>query len=140
MSLSRQEIEATINAEKERFNLQKFPGILPKWFLDNFSKIIMETSQTDVPYRGEIIKGILHKQVDDLNIFEVGFIVNILLTVPPKYLATNIEKFLLKKIVLEQIVAEYNSITEKETDRLQRKTMSFAAAQNKNGGSRIIHN
>lgn len=138
--MNRQEIEATINAEKERFNLQKFPGVLPKWFLDNFSKIIMETSQTDVPYRGEIVKGILHKQVDDLNIFEVGFIVNILLTVPPKHLATNIEKFLSKKVILEQIVAEYNSITQKESERLERKTKSYAAAHNQSGGGRIIHN
>lgn len=137
--MNREEIEATIQAEMNTFNMQKFPGILPKWLLDNFQKIILEMPQIEVPYRGETIKSIIHKEVNDLNIFETGLIVNILLNVAPKYLAVNVDKFLVKKVILEQIVAEYNSITKKEMDRLQRKTMSFAAAQNTNG-NRIIRN
>jgi hypothetical protein len=137
--MNREAIEAAIQAEMNTFNMQKFPGTLPRWLLDNFEKIIMEMPQIDVPYRGETIKSIIHKEIDELNIFETGLVVNILLNVAPKYLAPNVEKFIVKKVVLEQIVAEYNSITKKEMDRLQRKTMSFAAASNSNG-NRIIRN
>lgn len=138
--MTREEIQSQIEGEMNKFNMKIFPGTLPKWFLDGFEKIIMDMPQTDVPYRGETIKSILSKQIDHLNIFEVGIVANILLTVAPKYLSTTIEKFLLKKIVLEQIVAEYNGLTNRETERLKRKTISMADAMNKNNASRIIRN
>lgn len=134
--MDQKSIQDTIQAEMNAFLQKPFPAILPKWFLDQFDRVVMEMPQIDVPYRGETIQSILHKSNEQLTLFEVGLVTNILLTVPPKVISTNIDKFLLKKITLEQIRGQWNMLKATEEERLQRKARSFAEANR----SRILRN
>lgn len=129
-------IERVIQAEMNEFQMKPYPGILPVWFLEKFPAAIMEMPQIDVPYRGETVQSILNKNTETLTFFEVGLICNVLLSISPKYLDSKIEKYLLKKRVLEDIRTQWNELNNKETERLKRKAASFNEANR----PRIIRN
>jgi len=129
-------IRDSIQDEMNQFNLKPFPGILPEWFLTNFERAVMEMPQLDAPYRGETIRDIIGKKVNELNFFEVGLACNIWLSVSPKFVDSKIEKYLAKKIALEGIRTQWNRLNNAEMERLQRKAASFA----ENSRNRIIRN
>lgn len=131
-----QEIRDSIQKEMNVFMQKPFPAILPAWFLINFDKAVMEMPQVDVPYRGDTIQSILKKKNEELTFFETGLVVNIWLTVSPKFVDSKIDKYISKKIILEGIRAQWNMLNNTESERLQRKASVFARAN----GNRIIHN
>ena len=134
--MTNQEIENIIQKEMNTFLQKPFLGILPSWFLVGFDRAVMEMPQIDVPYRGETIQSILGKTNDELTVFDVGLITNIWLTVSPKFVDQKIEKYLTKKVILEQIRTQWNMQNNAEQERLKRKAQSLTNLN----GSKIIRN
>lgn len=137
--MTQNEIQDLVQKEMATFLNKPFVGILPKWFLENFGRAVMEMPQLDVPYRGETIQSILGKTNDELTFFEVGLATNIWLSVPPKFVDSKIEKYVVKKIALEGIRVQWNLMNNTEMERLKRKAASFAANSNNNGRKTIIN-
>lgn len=126
-NMEREEIESQIQKEMDEFLSSKYPNQLPVWFHANFDKAIMEFPQSQVPYRSDLIKGILSKKdTDQLNIYEVGFVSTVMLTVPPKCIAKDIRIFLENRATYESIFAKYEMMKNNKQRALQLKAATMA--------------
>jgi len=130
-----QELQQKLTDEYNEFMRQKFPHELPEWVLQKFPEALMSIPQSTVPYHAERIQHILSQTVENLSIFDIGIVVNVLLAVKPEIFGWSIEEFLMKRTELEQARAYFTTLTSNEEKRLQKKKVAL-----ENMGGQINNN
>jgi hypothetical protein len=120
--MTEQDVKEIIAKDMQAINAAPFPDPLPEWLLNNFDKIIMEMPQSDNPYFAETLESILSKKnPNDLTVYEGGFVLNVLNSVAPKFIAKDIKTFINRKRQIGRIMYKYNVNLKKEENKLAAK-------------------
>jgi hypothetical protein len=138
--MNEQQIQEQLTKEYNDFLIQPFEGI-PEWMIEKFPIALMSIPQSAVQYHAERIQLILSKKREEITIFECGLLVNCLLAAKPEVFGWPIEEFLLRRLELEGIRAEFTELTKKEETRLKKKQAALAGMggqmKNNNGLSKV---
>lgn len=120
--MTEQEVKDIIAKDMQAINNAPFPEPLPEWVLKGFDKIIMEMPQNTNPYFAETLESILEKtDPNELTFYEGGFVLNVLNSVAPKFIAKDIKTFIQRKRVVGRITYRYNAFLKKEENKLESK-------------------
>jgi hypothetical protein len=124
--MTEQDVKEIIAKDMQAMNEAPFPEPLPEWLLSNFDKIIMEMPQSANPYFAETLESILSKKnPNDLTFYEGGFVLNVINSVAPKFVAKDIKTFIHRKRMIGRIMYRYNVNLKKEENKLAAKEQTL---------------
>lgn len=119
--MTEKDIQDSIQVDYTRFNDHPYEGIIPEGLIEKFKIAIMASSPVMHNYKTDKLKEMIQKREVDLNVRDVGMIVNLIFQIPLDHLCDSIEEGLEYLSQLEQLRNEYNKNVEKFQKSMERK-------------------
>jgi hypothetical protein len=105
---TRQEIERQIQNDIDNYNNKIYDGFLPENFIEKFKQALMAVPIGTHQYSLEAIKKIISKRESEVNIVEVGMIINLLFMTPPNKIYDSLDQFINEMTEFNKVSVEYN--------------------------------
>ena len=133
------DVEKLIETELASFNTSKYLGAIPKDFIANFKKALLEVAPTVHQMRVKLMKELIHKKETELTFMEVGICINVIQAAPLYILSDDLDAALIKFQKIEELRIEWNTQRgRKEQELIQKKqTMISLAGGNNNNSQKL---
>lgn len=138
--LTVEDIDRQIAGDRNSFNSKIYDGYIHHNIVEYFKKAIIGIPPSMHQIKADAIRAIMNKRPDELNTWEVGTIINIVLAAKPKEVFDGMTELLEVLDVMEKVRTDYNKITEQYQKSEARKKVKLMeiAGLNKNNTARLI--
>lgn len=129
------EIERQIETELATFNLSLYFGSLPKDFLINFKKCLIEVAPASHQIRVKVLKEIIKKKETELTFMEVGMCVNVIQSAPLHILSEDLDSAIIKLEKVEAVRIAWNDARGRKEQELIQKKQNLIKLAGAGGGN-----
>lgn len=133
------EINREIDKEYESFNKSIYSGdALPKDLMSRFEKAIFKSAPASHRTSSEALKVIIGRKYDEITNYEVGFMLNIISSMPLCDIYDNINDALKKNKEIEMLKVGYNIMVKGITESIEAKRETMLNINNGKPQMKII--
>lgn len=129
--MTNNQIDENINQEYRETVMKVYPEInegLPDWLLLAVKDNLFKTDPRFLNYRAANMKDILTREKISLSLLEVQTVATIVLSMQPSHIASDLQDYLDKKNIIENILATVNELESSVKQRLEKKRKSLMSA------------